>query len=623
MLRLLPDHLVNQIAAGEVIERPSAAIKELVENAIDAGASQIDIRIRDGGQSFISVSDNGCGMSKEELPLAIQRHATSKLESEDLLNIKTMGFRGEALPSIGSVAKMRISSRKQASENGWQITVDAGKASLAEPSAQSQGTLIEVSDLFYATPARLKFLKSPKAEAMAISDIVQRLAMANPMVGFSLHNEVKTVLKYPPLQAQDGQQARLLRLKAVLGKEFAQNALPVDTQKDNIRLSGWISLPTFNRRTTDKQFLFINNRSVKDRLLHGAIRGGYQGWIADGRHPVCALYMDMPYEAVDVNVHPAKTEVRFRDAATVRSLLVGGIRQAINESNFQTSSELSSSLLSHLRIEGAEKAAASPSLFQQATQQAFEDKKDFTSHSRFYQSAIPNRPSANQHSLNQLLNAPISSPQDFAQSVQSYDISEAEEKAHNFPLGLVRAQLHQNYIIAQTEDSIVIVDQHAAHERLTHQKIEAALLSGTVPSQSLLLPEVVNLSAQEAYALLERIDELEELGLIVEGFGEDAILVRSTPAILGECDIQNLIKDLAAELVSYDTATALKSKLSDICATLACHGSIRSGRRLNMDEMNHLLREMENTKGSGQCSHGRPTWVELRLADIERLFGRR
>ncbi len=621
LLRLLPDHLVNQIAAGEVIERPSAAIKELVENAIDAGATQIDIRIRDGGQSFISVADNGHGMSKDELPLAIQRHATSKLDSEDLLNIKTMGFRGEALPSIGSVAKMRISSRIKDAENGWQITVDAGKASAPQPSPQSQGTLIEVSDLFYATPARLKFLKSSRAEAMAISDIIQRLAMANPSVGFSLHNEVKMVFQYPAISGTDIQQARLLRLKAVLGKEFAQNALAVDTQKDNIRLSGWISLPTFNRRTADKQFLFINNRSVRDRLLHGAIRGGYQGWITDGRHPAAALYIDMPYEAVDVNVHPAKTEVRFRDAALMRALMVGGIRQTINESNFQTSSELSSSMMANLRIEGQEKLKQAPSLFQNHGSQAQEDTKSYTPHHSFYQAPARPRPTMPQNELNNLMNSPT--PQDFAHSVQSYEFEDSEPNIHDFPLGLARAQLHQNYIIAQTENSIVIVDQHAAHERLTHQKIEAALLDGSVASQSLLLPEVVNVTAQETYALLERASELEEMGLVIESFGEDAILVRSTPAILGESDIQGLIKDLASELITYDTATALKSRLSDICATLACHGSIRSGRRLNIEEMNHLLREMEKTKGSGQCSHGRPTWVELRLTDIEKLFGRR
>ncbi len=619
-LRLLPDHLVNQIAAGEVIERPSAAVKELVENAIDAGATQIDIRTQNGGQSFISVSDNGCGMSKDELPLAIQRHATSKLDDENLLNIKTMGFRGEALPSIGSVAKMKISSRSQESDNGWQITIDAGKAAQPQPSAQSQGTLIEVSDLFYATPARLKFLKSSRAEAIAITDIVQRLAMANPSIGFSLHNEVKTLFQYPPISSSDLQQARLLRLKAILGREFAQNALPLDTQKNNIRLSGWVSLPTFNRRTADKQFLFINNRSVRDRLLHGAIRGGYQGWIADGRHPLCALYIDMSYDGVDVNVHPSKTEVRFRDASTVRALMVGGIRQAINESNFQTSTKLSSDIVSKLRIEGEayQEQNKTASLFQQA----LEKEKDFKSHSSFYQN-LPRPPSTNQKTLNELLNHPTRLSQDFTQSVEAYEFYEKDEDATQFPLGLARAQFHENYIIAQTENSIVIVDQHAAHERLTHQKIEAALLEGAVACQSLLLPEVINLSSQEAHVILERCSELEELGLVIESFGEDTILVRATPALLGTCDIQGLIKDLASELISYDTTTALKSKLSDICATLACHSSIRSGRRLKVEEMNYLLREMENTKGSAQCSHGRPTWIELKLTDIERLFGRR
>lgn len=615
-LRLLPAHLVNQIAAGEVIERPSAAVKELVENAIDAGASQIDIRIRDGGRSLISVADDGKGMTADELALAIQRHATSKMDDEDLLNIRTMGFRGEALPSIASVAKMKIVSRISGSESAWEIYVDAGETHAPQPSARNQGTIVEITDLFYATPARLKFLKTTRAEAMAITDIVQRLAMANPYVSFSLHNETKRVLFYPKALEKDLQEARLSRLQLVLGKEFAENAMPVQTEREGILLSGWVSIPTFHRATGDKQYLFINGRSVRDRLLHGAIRGGYQGWIPEGRHALCALYIDMPYDAVDVNVHPAKTEVRFRDAAGVRALLVGGIRQTITGSGFQTSTTVSHNALDKLRVDGTTQNETAQ-LFRHEVQ---EHASPFTTNSQNY----AKRPSYSQNAINNMISQNREyAPQDYGQSAQVNEDSVSTQDTPDFPLGLARAQLHENYIIAQTQDSIVIVDQHAAHERLTHQKIEAALVNNGVASQSLLLPEVVNLSANEADKIVERKDELEELGLVVEGFGEDAILVRATPAILGECDIEGLINDLASELLTYDHATSLKSKLSDICATMACHGSIRSGRRLNGEEMNHLLRQMENTPGSGQCSHGRPTWVELKLNDIEKLFGRR
>ncbi|MFV0430974.1 MAG: DNA mismatch repair endonuclease MutL [Alphaproteobacteria bacterium] len=614
-LRILPDHLVNQIAAGEVIERPSAAVKELVENAIDAKATQIEIRIRDGGRSLISVSDDGKGMTSDELSLAIQRHATSKLDNEDLLHIQTMGFRGEALPSIASVARLKIISRTSDSENAWEINVNAGQSSGVQPSARSQGTLVEVSDLFYATPARLKFLKTTRAESMAISDIIQRLAMANPYVSFRLHNEAKQLLYYPAATESELSQARLTRLKSVLGKEFAENATPVDTMRDDARLSGWVSLPTFNRATADKQFLFINNRSVRDRLLHGAIRGGYQGWIADGRHALCALYIDMPYDGVDVNVHPAKTEVRFRDAAGIRSLLVGGIRQAITGSGFQASSTTSHQALDYLKVGGAEQPNKSYELFRN---EAHESSSPFKNLPHMQAS----HPSYSQNVLNQALHQNV---QDYAHSAQviAEETPTNSEAMSQFPLGLARAQLHENYIVAQTNNSIILVDQHAAHERITHQKIEADLAKNGVMSQSLLLPEVMNLSPQEAHILLERQSELEELGLIIESFGEDAILVRATPALLGECDVEGLIKDLASELLTYDEATSLKSKLSHICATMACHGSIRSGRRLNAEEMNHLLRQIETTPGAGQCSHGRPTWVELKLHDIEKLFGRR
>ncbi len=610
-IRLLPKHLVNQIAAGEVIERPAAVIKELVENAIDAGATQIDIHYRQGGQSLMSVSDNGCGMTDDALKLAIERHATSKLSDENLLNIRTMGFRGEALPSIASVSKLSLISRHKDSDHAWKLDVKAGEVSNIQPAARSCGTIIEVCDLFYATPARLKFLKSVRSEAAAILDTIQRLAMAHPFIGFQISNEVKTIGQYPAEASADLKIARLGRLSNILGKEFAQNVIAIDGEKQGYHLSGWISLPTFNRAAADKQFLFVNNRFVKDRLLFGALKGGYQGWITDGRQPVVALYIDMAYEDVDINVHPAKTEVRFKNATVIRSLIVGTIRQALSsESGYQTSTILSENLVD--KFQTPSQAQAQHDLFQKMN---IEGNRPFE-----YQSKSLS-PSKIQVALYDQLNQ--TPAEDYGYSAPKQIAESAQEELEQFPLGLARAQLYRNYIIAQTKDSIILVDQHAAHERLTHQKIEADLLKGKVASQPLLLPEVVNLSPSEVDVLVKKIEEFEQLGLIIEPFGEDAIVVRSVPMVLGETDIPQLIKDLASEIKALGEGISLRSKLSNICAIMACHGSIRSGRKLNEAEMNHLLREMEATPGSGQCSHGRPTWVELKLRDIEKLFNRR
>lgn len=610
-IRLLPTHLVNQIAAGEVIERPAAAIKELIENAIDAGASQIDIHYREGGQSLMSISDNGCGMTADELKLAIERHATSKLSDENLLNIRTMGFRGEALPSIGSVSKLSLISRYKDSDHAWKLDVQAGEVSSLQPAARSVGTTIEVRDLFYATPARLKFLKSVRSEAAAILDIIQRLAMAHPYIGFQVSNEVKTVAQYPAETSTDLKAARLGRLSNILGKEFAQNVIAISGEKQEYQLSGWISVPTFNRAAADKQFLFVNDRYVKDRQLFGALKGGYQGWIEGGRQPVVCLYLHMPYEDVDINVHPAKTEIRFKHAAVIRSLIVGTIRQALSgESGYQTSTTLSENIIDKFQM--PQQIIMQPELFDYKNT---ENKKPFEYQSR---NLSPNK---NQATLYGQLNQ--YQVEERGYSVPKATEEPSDEAVEQFPLGLARAQLYRNYIIAQTKDSIVLVDQHAAHERLTHQKIEANLLEGTVASQSLLLPEVVNLSSAEVDLLIERAEEFQQLGLVFEPFGEDAVVVRSVPMVLGETDVQQLMKDLASEMKALGEGLSLRSKLSDICATMACHGSIRSGRKLNEAEMNHLLREMESTPGSGQCSHGRPTWVELKLNDIEKLFKRR
>ncbi len=615
-IRLLPPHLVNQIAAGEVIERPAAVIKELVENAIDAGSTQIDIHYRQGGQSLMSIADNGCGMTDSELTLAIQRHATSKLSDENLLNIRTMGFRGEALPSMASVSKLSMISKHSDSDHAWKLDIQAGEVSKIQPAARSRGTTIEVRDLFYATPARLKFLKSVRSEAAAILDVIQRVAMAHPYIGFQISNEVKTIGQYPAETSTDLETARLGRLSNILGKEFAQNVIAIHGEKQGYHLSGWISLPTFNRAAADKQFLFVNNRFVKDRLLFGALRGGYQGWITEGRQPVVALYLDMPYEDVDINVHPAKTEVRFKDAAAIRSLIVGTIRQALStESGHQTSTTLSEDLVE--KFQKPTQETMQHELFRNNNAEDHQSIKGYQ-----YQSRNP-APNKNQTALYDQLNQIQEQAADYGYSAPTVNAEPRDEQMEQFPLGLARAQLYRNYIIAQTKDSIILVDQHAAHERLTHQKIEAALLEGKVFSQSLLLPEVVNLSTAEVDLLVNRSNEFEQLGLIIEPFGEDAIVVRGVPMVLGETDVQQLMKDLASEIEALGEGISLRSKLSDICAVMACHGSIRSGRQLNEAEMNHLLREMETTPGSGQCSHGRPTWVELKLRDIEKLFKRR
>ncbi len=602
-IRLLPEVLVNQIAAGEVIERPSAVVKELVENGIDAGAARIEVAIREGGKALISVRDDGRGMAPDELALAVQRHATSKLPGDDLVHIRTLGFRGEALPSIGAVARLTISSRPAGADEAWSITVDGGRVGEPRPAAQGQGTLVEVRDLFFATPARLKFLKTARAESGQIQDYMRRLAMASPRVAFGLRDENRELLKLPVAQGEDAQSDRLA---AVLGREFRENAVPIDAVRDGLRLTGLIGLPTYHRATTASQYLFVNGRAVRDRLLLGALKGGYEDMIPRGRHPAVALFLEVDAEAVDVNVHPAKAEVRFRDNAAVRGLLVAGVRQALDAAGYRAASTVSAATLGAFRPGGSGRLA---SLFAPAYR-ADQPARAVAERAAAFQAPHP---------------APGSPLAGSAAESAAAALPEAEEvmPAEAYPLGAARAQLHGTYIVAQTDDGVVIVDQHAAHERLVLERMKKALASGNVARQALLLPEVVELEPAAADRLADRSHELAELGLVIEAFGHGAVVVRETPALLGHTDCAGLLRDLADELATWDSANGLKERLDAICGTMACHGSVRAGRRLNMAEMNALLREMEVTPHSGQCNHGRPTYVELKLTDIERLFARR
>jgi len=606
-IRRLPTETVNRIAAGEVVERPASVIKELVENAVDADARQIDIRFNDGGRTFISVIDDGKGMSPEELPIAIERHATSKLKPNedgdwDLLNIGTMGFRGEALPSIGSVARLSITSQTENSDSAWQITVEGGKITPPKPAPRFgiSGSKIEVRDLFYATPARLKFLKSERSESLAISDTVKRLAMANHTIGFSLSNQTRTSLRVPAQPAsEDG---RLSRLAAILGKEFGDNAVAIDVERDGITLRGFGGLPTYSRGNSLHQYLFVNGRPVRDKLLHGAIRGAYQDYLARNRYPVAALFVDLPKTHVDVNVHPAKTEVRFRDPNMVRGLIVSALRHALAGAGHRASTTVSDYALGKIQ-------SGSSSLPLQG---------DYSSRPPSYRSPESVNPQyqAQYQPLVDGFSGKVEETQAEFARPDPVDLAK-------LPLGVARAQLHETYVVAQTNDGIVIVDQHAAHERLVYERMKVAMSGKGVERQTLLIPDIVDLGETEAARLLARSDELAEMGLIIEPFGRGSVAVRETPALLGEMNIQGLLRDLADDLTAYDEALSLKEKFEDVCGTMACHGSVRAGRRLNASEMNALLRQMEETPHSGQCNHGRPTYVELKLADIERLFGRR
>ncbi len=592
VIRQLDESAVNRIAAGEVVERPASAVKELVENAIDAGARRIGIDIADGGKTLIRVSDDGCGIAPEDLALALSRHATSKIDGSDLLNISTFGFRGEALPSLGAVGRLTITSRV-AGDAAAEISVAGGSQSAVKPAALNGGTVITLRDLFYATPARLKFLRTDRAESQAITDVIKRLAMAEPFVRFELRDvsdKPRTVFK---AEAQSGDVVAALkaRLSDILGPEFTENAIAIDAEREGLHLTGFAALPTYSRGAAVAQFLFVNGRPVKDKLLTGALRAAYFDFLSRDRHPAAALFVDCDPQLVDVNVHPAKSEVRFRDPGLARGLIVSGLRRALAEAGHRASTTVADATLGAMRPE-----QTAPRVYQM------------------------DRPSLGPRGLPPATTGFAEMADAFsAQVVEPVQIDAPEE---DLPLGVARGQVHENYIVAQTATGMVIVDQHAAHERLVYEKLKTQMAENGVPAQALLIPEIVGLTAGDCARLLEIAEDLAGFGLTIEAFGGDAIAVRETPAILGEVDAKAMILDILDELSDLGASQSVQARIEAILSRVACHGSIRSGRRMRPEEMNALLREMEATPHSGQCNHGRPTYVELKLADIERLFGR-
>lgn len=589
VIRQLDESAVNRIAAGEVVERPASAVKELVENSIDAGATRIEVTIADGGKTLIRVVDDGCGMSAADLPLALSRHATSKIDGTDLLNIHSFGFRGEALPSLGAVGRLTITSR--GGDDAAMIHVAGGRIAPVKPAAFSRGTQVDLADLFYATPARLKFLRTDRAETQAVTDVIKRLAMAEPFVTFILRDTTgddhRTLFR-ADAETGDLFDALHRRLRAVLGRDFADNALKLDAEREGFHLTGYAALPTYSRGAAVAQYLNVNGRPVRDKMLLGALRAAYMDVMSRDRHPVACLFVDCDPTLVDVNVHPAKSEVRFRDPATVRGLIVSGIRHALADAGHRSSTTVGHATL------GAMTPVVEPRIYQM-------DRPRFTAQSMTFQSGFAEAPSAR-----------IDPVTDEGPS--------ATDEAR--PLGAARAQLHENYILAQTDTGMVIVDAHAAHERLVYEKLKSQMAASGVTAQALLIPEIVDLTSGEAALLLGVADDLARLGLTIEPFGGAAIAVRETPAILGTCDAKRLLLDVLDELQDGGDTASLQSRIDAILSRVACHGSVRTGRRMSAPEMNALLREMEATPLSGQCNHGRPTSVTLSLADIERLFGR-
>ncbi|MBZ0128251.1 MAG: DNA mismatch repair endonuclease MutL [Rhodobacteraceae bacterium] len=592
VIRQLDDAAINRIAAGEVVERPASAVKELVENALDAGASRIAITIADGGKTLIRVVDDGCGIAPDQLPLALSRHATSKIDGSDLLNIRSFGFRGEALPSLGAVGRLSITSRSDGAEAAT-ISVSGGRLGAVKPAALRQGTVVDLSDLFHATPARLKFLRSDRAETQAIGDVVKRLAMAEPYVSFTLTDtsgDKPRVTFRADAETGDLFDALHGRLRQVLGADFAENAVPLDASREGLGLTGYAGLPTFSRGAAVMQYLFVNGRPVRDRLLIGALKGAYADFLSRDRHPAAVLYLECDPTEVDVNVHPAKAEVRFREPGLARGLIVSGIRHALAGAGHRASTTVSTATL------GAFRPASGAPAYQM-------DRPSTQALRTAYQAQAPG----------------------FAETRAVYgrvETPEADPARTDHPLGAARGQVHENYIIAQTTDGMVIVDQHAAHERLVYERLKRQMAENGVAAQALLIPEIVDLGPSDCARLLAVVDDLARLGLSVEPFGGAAICVRETPAILGPVNAAAMIADILDELDDQGETTTLGTRIDAILSRVACHGSIRSGRRMSGDEMNALLREMEATPHSGQCNHGRPTYVELKLADIERLFGR-
>ncbi|MEO0487442.1 MAG: DNA mismatch repair endonuclease MutL [Pseudomonadota bacterium] len=589
VIRQLDEAAINRIAAGEVVERPASAVKELVENAIDAGAGRIDIAYSDGGKTLIRVSDDGCGIAAGDLTLALSRHATSKIDGSDLLNIHTFGFRGEALPSLGAVGRLRVTSRQGA--EAACLAVTGGQVGQVEPAALNIGTVVELRDLFFATPARLKFMRSDRAEAQAIADTVRRLAMAQPYVAFTLRDlgSGREVLRVDAGTGDFGAAVEA-RLAQILGRNFTENAVAVDAEREGITLAGFAALPTYSRGAAVSQFFFVNGRPVKDKQLLGALRAAYSDLLSRDRHPAAVLFVECDPVRVDVNVHPAKSEVRFREPALVRSLIVNGLREALGRSAQRTATTVADATLQAMRPE--------PVVYQM----------DFASRAPARSAYQPN-PGFQEAPTARIEPEPEPGP-------------ELNDATPDHPLGAARAHLHENYILAQTPDGIVLVDAHAAHERLVYEDLKAAYAGRQVAAQALLIPEIVDVSASDAALLLDQAAALEALGLRIEPFGGGSVAVQSTPALLGRCDARALILDVLDELKDAGTSRAVRDRIDAILSRVACHGSVRTGRRMQGDEMNALLRRMEETPNSGQCNHGRPTYVKLALADIERLFGR-
>lgn len=674
-IRVLPSNLVNQIAAGEVIERPASAVKELVENALDAGATRIEVTLKAGGKTLIAVEDNGKGMDAEDLALAVERHATSKLPSDDLFNVQFLGFRGEALPSIASVAKMKITTRQESAENGWELEIKGGAKGEVRPCSRARGTRIEVRDLFFATPARLKFLKADSAEAGACADIISRIALANPEVAFYLYVDEKKKIALPAANG-DFFDARLRRAAEVMGREFSENALEVKGERDGMKLSGLVSLPTYNKANTLSQYLFVNNRPVRDKLLLGALKGAYAGVLENSRYPACALFLEVEPMYVDVNVHPAKAEVRFFDQQGVRSLLVGAVRSALLAGDKRSADKVDLAALTDDFVPGqegldgvavpggglngacggTESFAADVAAGGVLREPEYTDAGSGRDYGRdagfgtdagfatgrggvnggYYGAGMGTGIDAGTaYGADRRFTAFQGRPGSAGGGRGSGVLPELERKFsvrveepaagaedEAGPLGVAKAQFHDTYILAQAEDALILVDQHAAHERIVLERLKAAMAAGErLPSQLLLLPEVVDLSLTQKAALAGEFESLAKLGLVLEDFGA-GVMVREVPALLKDAAIKKMVADLADEMAEWGATTVVEDKINHIAATMACHGSVRAGRRLNIAEMNHLLREMERTPHSAQCNHGRPTYVRLEVADLERLFHR-
>ncbi len=602
-VRQLPEIIVNRIAAGEVVERPASAVKELVENAIDAGAHRIDVFTDGGGRRRITITDDGTGMTRRDLALAVERHATSKLDDEDLLRIRTLGFRGEALPSIGAVARLGITTRHASEPHAWAMHVDAGAKSEIAPAALTQGTRVEVADLFYATPARLKFLKTDRTEGEAIREVVRRLAMARPDIAFTLAGEERAPVTWAA--ALPGAPGQLTRLGDILGAEFRASAIEVRSERDGVIVEGFAAAPSLTRANALGQYLFVNGRPVRDKLILGAVRAAYADYLPRDRHPVVALFVTLDSQEVDANVHPAKTEVRFRNAGLVRALIIHALKEGLAREGRRTAANGGGAVLSSFRPNipprGGWDWRNSPS-YPASTSATAEARDDFV------------------QGFSEVAQA------DFDVGAPSADVRFEQAPAPeqiDKPLGAARTQIHETYIVSQTRDGLIVVDQHAAHERIVYERLKASLERNGVARQILLIPDIVEMDEATVEKLLGQADELEKFGLAIESFGPGAVAVRETPSLLGKTNAAALLRDLSEHMAEWDEALPLERRLMHVAATMACHGSVRAGRILKPEEMNALLREMEVTPNSGQCNHGRPTYVELKLADIEKLFGRR